>query len=174
MPSKNAPRPVDLTTQIKAIVAIILLIITGSFIGFFLVSIISLHTPAVQNLDSAFNVTQLSISSVGSTSNYWAYVASTYSQQTEGYMNQSSLGDCHGKNPCIGMVFTSTSYNSMCFWMKNTLIPLKQVWVAPNGTITAIYNATPLSTSVVCHMGSMVLETSPSQDINSSDVIQLT
>ena len=64
-----------------------------------------------------------------------------------------------------GMLFVYTSEQPLCFWMENTEIPLKQVWINPAGSVVAVYNATPYSTNSVCSNGEYVLETLPNSSI---------
>ncbi len=124
-------------------------------------------------LDSYFRISHMLVISSNSTENYTVYVASNISQQEQGYMNQTGLGDCGGGVNCLGMLFLFGSQGEECFWMKNTEIPLKQMWIASNGMITYSADAVPYSTSVICANGSMVLETSPSAGISVGDRIVL-
>ncbi len=64
-----------------------------------------------------------------------------------------------------GMLFVYTSEQPLCFWMENTEIPLKQVWINAAGSVVAVYNATPYSTNSVCSNGEYVLETLPNSSI---------
>lgn len=86
------------------------------------------------------------------------YLALTLPQQEAGLMNASSIGSCNGEGDCVGMLFVFNGTQELCFWMKNTIMPLRQVWIAANGTVVNIYNATPQSTASVCYDGEMVLE----------------
>ncbi len=124
-------------------------------------------------LDSTFNATTIFITHGNTTTKYGAYLALTQSQQQQGYMNQSSLGDCKGINPCIGMLFVFNNSYNLCFWMKNTELPLTQAWVAQNGTITYVAQAQPYSTNSICAAGSMVLETSNNQALSVGDKIKI-
>ena len=127
-------------------------------------------------LDKSFNITQISVIYINGTtfkpqyvSKYWAYVAENLSQQREGYMNQPSLGDCGGRSPCIGMLFQFHNTSDYCFWMKNTEIPLKQIWIAQNGLVVYTANAAPYSTQNICYIGTSVLETATNSSIVAGD-----
>ena len=57
-----------------------------------------------------------------------------------GLMNRQSLA------PDRGMIFPYDPPRTVAFWMKNTLIPLDIIFIAPGGTILRIEaNAVPLS-----------------------------
>ena len=114
--------------------------------------------------DWYFHTVKINITDNGVSTAYGAYLAANLTQQEQGYMNQTGIGDCNGIKPCIGMLFVFQNSSSQCFWMKNTEIPLKQVWIN-NGAITRIYNATPYSTDVICGYGNWVLETGINQSI---------
>jgi uncharacterized membrane protein (UPF0127 family) len=98
-------------------------------------------------------------------SEYYAYLALTPEQQTKGLMNVTSIGDCYGHGNCIGMLFIFQNSSNLCFWMKDTIISLKQYWIK-NGTITQIAIGAPYSTNVTCYHGDMVLETNASSNFN--------
>ena len=98
------------------------------------------------------------------------YLASTLSQQEQGYMYQKNIGNCNGsKNLCIGMLFVFSPGAYVCMWMKNTEIPLKQAWIGSNMLVSAVYSGVPYSTYAVCNTSSYVLETQ--LPINASDRI---
>jgi uncharacterized membrane protein (UPF0127 family) len=124
-----------------------------------------------RGLDSEFNVTQITIYSNGSNSTYYAYFPVNLSQEEQGYMNQTSIGDCRGMSPCIGMLFLFNYSQDLCFWMDNTEIALNQVWIASNGTITGEYIGTPYSKATICYTAQAVLETLPNTTILSTDKI---
>ncbi|MGC8572003.1 MAG: DUF192 domain-containing protein [Candidatus Micrarchaeia archaeon] len=94
-----------------------------------------------------------------SINNYYVYIAATTPLQTQGYMNSSSLGNCDGKSPCLGMLFVFNKSQNICMWMKNTEIPLEQIWFNSNGEIVNETMATPYSTNLICNNGQYVLET---------------
>ena len=67
-------------------------------------------------------------------------VARTPEEQAQGLMNRQSLG------PDRGMVFPYEYPQPVAFWMKNTLIPLDIIFIAPGGRILRIEaNTVPLS-----------------------------
>ncbi len=101
-----------------------------------------------------------------------AYLALTPSQQTTGLMGRRSMGNCNGLGNCYGMLFIFANRSNACFWMKNTIMPLKQFWIT-NNAITAAYNATPYSTQVICHTGNEVLETNASSTLQVGDKVRL-
>jgi uncharacterized membrane protein (UPF0127 family) len=129
------------------------------------------QAPAVSSLDKTFNVTRIVITHGNTTSMYYVYIAQNLYQQELGYMNQTSLGDCAAHSPCLGMLFQFQNTSDYCFWMENTEIPLKQVWISQNGTVIYEANATPYSVQNICHVGISVLETSPNQAIAPGDKI---
>ncbi len=97
--------------------------------------------------------------SVGGRS-YNVYLAITPEQQEKGLMNVTSIGDCDGSGNCLGMLFVNAG-NPECFWMKDTIIPLKQYWISGN-EISHVWTGVPESTQVVCSGGNDVLETNTS------------
>jgi uncharacterized membrane protein (UPF0127 family) len=48
--------------------------------------------------------------------------------------------------PQHGMIFVFDRSSDQEFWMKNTLIPLDMLWVAPDGTVTSVAADVPAST----------------------------
>jgi uncharacterized membrane protein (UPF0127 family) len=60
----------------------------------------------------------------------------------------------------VGMVFLFPTNSTYCFWMKNTKIPLKIVWVAGTSPTTWSYGR-PLDTTHICGFGDKVLELMP-------------
>ena len=82
----------------------------------------------------------LTIASGGKTHRFTVEVARTPEQQQTGLMNRNSLAPDHG------MIFPYNPPQSVAFWMKNTLIPLDLIFVAPGGKILRIEeNAVPYS-----------------------------
>ncbi len=49
-----------------------------------------------------------------------------------------------------GMLFVFESASSVCFWMKNTLIPLTAAFIADDGTIVNLENMKPLTADSHC------------------------
>jgi uncharacterized protein len=65
-------------------------------------------------------------------------IAATRAQQERGLMFRKSLAPDHG------MLFTYTRPQRVSYWMKNTLIPLDIIYIAPDGKILSIArNARP-------------------------------
>jgi uncharacterized membrane protein (UPF0127 family) len=100
----------------------------------------------------------------------FVYVASTASQQAQGFQNVSNFGDCNGNATsevaCIGMIFVTPNTQNLCFWMHNTEIPLQQVWISSSSLVVTTYQAQPNNNTPVCHFGQFVLETFPSAQIS--------
>ena len=123
-------------------------------------------------LDSFFPAANVILVSGSGSAVYPVYIANTLQQQQQGYMNQTSLGDCNGLPGCLGMLFVFNRSGDLCFWMENTGIPLEQSWLDQNGIVTYVYNATPYSTTNKCAFGTMVLETQPGR-IRLGDLVAL-
>lgn len=67
-------------------------------------------------------------------------IAATRPEQERGLMFRKSLA------PDRGMLFTYAKPQPAAFWMKNTLIPLDIIYIAPNGRVLSIVrNAQPHS-----------------------------
>lgn len=82
----------------------------------------------------------LSIRSDGRTHRFTVEVARSQEEQTYGLMNRTTLA------PDRGMIFPYDPPIAVAFWMKNTLIPLDIIFIAPGGKILNIAaNTTPLS-----------------------------
>ncbi len=82
----------------------------------------------------------LTIASGGKTHRFTVEVARTPQQQQTGMMNRTSLA------PDRGMLFPYVNPQPVSFWMKNTLIPLDLIFIAPGGKILRIEeNAVPYS-----------------------------
>ncbi len=65
-------------------------------------------------------------------------IAATHAQQQRGLMFRTALA------PDRGMLFTYAKPQSAAFWMKNTLIPLDIIYIAPSGRVLSIArNARP-------------------------------
>ncbi|MGC8567624.1 MAG: DUF192 domain-containing protein [Candidatus Micrarchaeia archaeon] len=82
------------------------------------------------------------------------YLATTVQEQSKGYMNASNT-------ILFGMLFIFNNESTQCFWMKNTKIPLEQLWISNNGTVLYSYYAEPESNLSKCYIGRYVLETNP-------------
>ena len=82
----------------------------------------------------------LTIVSGGKTHRFTVEVAKTEEQQQTGMMHRNTLA------PDRGMIFPYDPPQPVAFWMKNTLIPLDLLFIAPGGRILRIEaNAVPLS-----------------------------
>ncbi len=87
--------------------------------------------------------------------NFTIEVATTQQEQALGLMFRRSLPEN------AGMLFLYDPPQPAAMWMKNTLIPLDMVFIAPDGRVLRIEsNAEPLSTTVIPSEGdiSAVLE----------------
>ncbi|MHB1908553.1 MAG: DUF192 domain-containing protein [Nitrososphaerales archaeon] len=153
------------------LVIVVALVLSASAAYFFLEYQTSPSVPL-----SNFQVAKIEIVSQNSTTTGLVYVASTPSEQSAGFMNVTSFGNCNGKSvgpssECIGMIFITNSTQNLCFWMHDTRLPLKQVWISSTGTVVEIYNAQPESDISVCHTAMDVLETSPNVQVAINDKI---
>jgi uncharacterized membrane protein (UPF0127 family) len=105
------------------------------------------------------------------------YVASTSSQQIQGFQDDADFGNCNGNATlslsCVGMIFVTTQVQSLCFWMHNTEIPLQQVWISASSAVVATFQAQPFNDNSVCHNAQFVLETSPSPLVFPGDKVEV-
>ena len=82
----------------------------------------------------------LTIKSGGKTHRFTVEVARTLPEQETGLMNRPTLA------PDRGMIFPYNPPQPVAFWMKNTMVPLDMIFVAPGGKILRISaNAVPYS-----------------------------
>jgi len=80
------------------------------------------------------------ITANGKTHEFVVEVARTPEEQSQGLMNRQSMPADRG------MIFPYEPPQPVAFWMKNTLIPLDMIFVAPGGKILRIEdNVVPLS-----------------------------
>jgi uncharacterized membrane protein (UPF0127 family) len=78
-------------------------------------------------------------------------IAATPAEQKRGLMFRESLA------PDRGMLFTYAKPQPAAFWMKNTLIPLDIIYIAPNGRVLSIArNARPHDETPIAS-GGMIL-----------------
>ena len=112
-------------------------------------------------LNQYFGTALVKISSGNTTYFGSVYIAANLSQQERGYMNSTSIGNCGNASTykCVGMLFVFENDSVECFWMENTQMPLRQLWINNNYTVVYAYNASPYSTSSICYPGMYVLET---------------
>jgi uncharacterized membrane protein (UPF0127 family) len=73
-----------------------------------------------------------------------AQVASTPAQRNTGLMWRRKLP------PHEGMLFVFEAPASVCFWMRNTYLPLSAAFVGDDGTIVHIAQMQPLSEATHC------------------------
>ncbi|UPV76485.1 DUF192 domain-containing protein (plasmid) [Halorussus limi] len=64
-------------------------------------------------------------------------VANEPSERQSGLMHREELANR------TGMVFAYENAKQVSFWMKNTLVPLDMIFVAPNGTVLNVEHAEP-------------------------------
>ena len=82
----------------------------------------------------------LTIQSGGKIHRFTVEVARTGAEQQTGLMNRPTMA------PDRGMIFPYAPPQPVAFWMKNTMIPLDMIFVAPGGRILRIEaNAVPYS-----------------------------
>ena len=74
----------------------------------------------------------LTITSIGKAHHFTVEVARTGPEQETGLMNRPSMAPDHG------MIFPYESGRGVAFWMKNTMIPLDMIFIAPGGRILRI------------------------------------
>ena len=82
----------------------------------------------------------LTVTSGGKVHRFTVEVASSAQEQMTGLMNRATLA------PDRGMIFPYAPPQPVAFWMKDTLIPLDMIFIAPGGHILRIEaNVIPLS-----------------------------
>ncbi|ABP50892.1 MULTISPECIES: DUF192 domain-containing protein [Pyrobaculum] len=86
------------------------------------------------------------------------YVADNLAKWAIGYMNVSSYDPRNVG--AVGMLFVFPQNSTYCFWMKNTRIPLKIIWVSGQRVTYWAYGR-PMDTRSVCGYGDKVLELDP-------------
>lgn len=92
----------------------------------------------------------LSIVSAGKTHRFTVEVARTEPEQQTGLMNRPAMAPDHG------MIFPYYPPQPVAFWMKNTMIPLDMIFIAPGGRILRIEaNAVPYNLEPVPSGGSI-------------------
>ena len=96
--------------------------------------------PALEQSAAGLDQMTLTINSSGKVHRFTVEVARTPEQQQTGMMNRNSLA------PDRGMIFPYETPQPVSFWMKNTVIPLDLLFIAPGGKILRIEeNAVPYS-----------------------------
>jgi hypothetical protein len=102
----------------------------------------------VQEPLSHFPKADIQVDAGGRSYVFSVWVASTPARQEQGLMYVKSLP------PNKGMLFLFDSPRITSFWMKNTLIPLDLLFIAPDGRVIRIAEkATPLSLEPIGSMG---------------------
>jgi uncharacterized membrane protein (UPF0127 family) len=161
-------------TKVLILFILLILLVVGAtllYYGLFYGASVSLSSFSVEGVE-IFHQTNRSITKG------LVYVASTNEEQAQGFQNVKSFGNCNGRSrnestQCLGMMFVTASSQNLCFWMKDTPLPLQQDWISSNGTVVYIYQAQPESLNTVCKTATDVLETSPSMAISLGDQIAL-
>ena len=91
---------------------------------------------------------ELSVESGGHSHRYKVWIAATEARRNQGLMYVPSLPAARG------MLFLFETPQVTSFWMKNTLIPLDLLFIAPDGRIIRIAeNAVPKSLATIDSMG---------------------
>ena len=94
---------------------------------------------------SGLTVIPLKVTSGGKVHTFRVELARTSQEQAKGLMFRTEMG------PDEGMIFPFDPPRMASFWMRNTVIPLDLIFVAPDGRISNIaanavpYDETPLS-----------------------------
>jgi len=94
--------------------------------------------PVAGEAQTGLRQVPLTITSANGVHRFTVDVAATPAEQQRGLMFVKSLA------PNRGMIFPYSTPQPVSFWMKNTLIPLDIIYIAPDGTIARIAHAKPL------------------------------
>lgn len=104
--------------------------------------------PVLGRSEAGLEQVPLTVRSGGKVHRFTVEVARTLEEQNYGLMNRSSLA------PDRGMIFPYDPPQPVAFWMRNTLIPLDMIFIAPGGEILNIAsNTVPLSLEAVPSAG---------------------
>ena len=98
--------------------------------------------------DSGLEVVPLTVTSASGTHRFRVEVARSSMEQAKGLMFRTKLG------PDEGMIFPMNPPRGASFWMKNTVISLDLIFVAPDGRISNIAaNAVPYDLNPLISIG---------------------
>ena len=140
-------------------------------------AVASLFLPASRgNNFSKMGIVGIAVSYNGTLQQMNAYLASNYTEQVYGLMYKDSLGDCNGYGECSGMLFTiyNLTTANVCFWMKNTAMPLNMYWISNNTITSEALDTVPYSTNEICNAGSWVLETPTNTTLTVGSTVSVT
>ena len=97
-------------------------------------------TQSAVHPESGLNVVPLTVTHAGKVHKFRVEVAATPAEQQKGLMFRTAMGADEG------MIFPMNPPRDASFWMRNTVIPLDLIFVAPDGRIANIAaNAVPYS-----------------------------
>ena len=75
-------------------------------------------------------------------------LATTSEERSQGLMNREQMADDHG------MLFDFGQTRPVMMWMKNTVLPLDMVFIAPDGEVLGVAaDAVPFSESIISSPG---------------------
>jgi hypothetical protein len=109
-----------------------------------LVVLVAFAAPGRGQQLETFDKSALTIETATGPHRFAVELAVTPAQQEQGLMFRSKLA------PDAGMLFDFGDTAPRGFWMKNTLLPLDMLFIAPDGRIVDIHErAVPLSEAVI-------------------------